>query len=110
MMVDTKAKHKPKGTVKTTTTGWQQKFPLGETLQRVAKKVVHERVTWQEPHSTRRGPTHAASRKLTEEQVRDIRKRYNGSRAVNAQLSIEYGISPYTLYAVANGLSYAWVI
>lgn len=77
-------------------------MPLNGILWRMAQGVVHERVVRVEKKRS-------ASR-LSDDQVRDIRKRFNGRKEVTKSLAEEHGISETYAESIGRGLTHKFVI
>jgi hypothetical protein len=69
--------------------------------------VSPEHVIIEESSKVKRRRYHCKNRKLTQEQVRDIRKRYaEGEWGIGTILAKEYGVSSYVLHATVSNRLY----
>ena len=69
--------------------------------------VSPEHVIIEESANIKRRRYHCKNRKLTQEQVREIRKRFaEGGWSIGTILSKEYGVSSYVIYATVSNRLY----
>jgi hypothetical protein len=82
-------------------------LPVGRILGRMAQKILHERKPTKP--AKRYGERRVASRMLTEDQVREYRRRYAAGETA-ANLAREVGMNYNAFLSMINGLTYAWVV
>lgn len=81
--------------------------PINSILYRMAQNILHERKPAQKRKNGHCGVGTAAG-KLTEDQVKEIRRRYCGKKSC-AEMAVEFRMHWQSIYKIATGQNYAWV-